>query len=106
MDFQEHSMRIIFNNINMAIYNIVLEILQLKRHNPRINWKQKTVVIECGYITDSQPLHQLNAVKNKNYKDEKNPRPKYYAASSMTKQASRNGHQDYIIIDTGRRLSN
>ena len=45
----------------------------------------------------------MNIVKNKNYESKRNTYLKYYATSSLIKQASKNKHQDYIVTNTGKK---
>ena len=39
MIFQKYYKKLIFNIFNMINYDIVLEVLWLRKYNPQINWK-------------------------------------------------------------------
>ena len=52
--FQKYYEELIFDVVNMANHNIVLEISWLKKHNSQINQKREILTMEYKCILDSE----------------------------------------------------
>ena len=59
LSIQEHEEKIDLDVFGLATHDIILGLLWLQEHNPRIDWKSKVFQFECcgTDATASQPTH-------------------------------------------------
>ena len=64
---QGHEKKFVFNIIDLADYDIILGDPWLKKHNPAINWKQKTLEFDrCACVSISFPRADTASTADKN----------------------------------------
>ena len=58
MLIQQHYKKLNFDIVSMIVYDVILKMFWLKRHNLKIDWKKWVFILkDCSCITDNQSTH-------------------------------------------------